>query len=248
MASVDSVADPGTTCPVCDAPAQRGQLVCLECGSRITLGYRRPPNWKVPVALTALVLLLTGAGGVLAYEAIGDDAEREAARTPASPKEATSGRPDEASTDRDSAGPDKASGLKAPGTADEPQDDAPKLGEAEPGADDPVIRDNDAADAGADAGGLTRNGDLYSWPDGLRAFTVVLLSAEDRPTASRFARSAGGSSADKIGVIRSNDFKTLPRGFFVVFAGMYPSRGLAARAADRLERRFPGAFAQLVRK
>jgi len=250
MASVNNVADPGTTCPVCAAPAQRGQLVCLECGSRITLGYRRPPNWKVPVVLTALVLLLTGAGGVLAYETIGDDAEREAARTPANPKEVTSRRDENASTDRDSAGSDDASGLKAPGTADKSKDDSPRPsdGGAQLGADDPVIRDNNTADAGTDAGGLTRNGDLYTWPGSLRAFTVVLLSAEDRPSASKFARSAGESSGDKVGVIRSNDFVTLPRGFFVVFAGTYPSRARADQAAGRLERRFPGAFAQLVRK
>jgi len=228
MASVRDVADSGTTCPVCDAPAQRGQLVCLECGSRITLAYRRPPSWKVPVAITALVLLLAGAGGALAYQAIGDDAEREVARTPANPKEVTPSEPV-----RD----------EKPDTKPAREDSEPKLG-----ADDPVIRDDKATDKGStgNENSLTKSGDLYTWPLSLRAFTVVLLSAEDRPSALRFARSVGGSS--RVGVIRSMDFATLPKGFFVVFAGKYPSRERAARAAARLGQRFPGAFAQLVRE
>ena len=32
------------SCPTCGAPAERGQLVCLECGSRIALAYKRPPE------------------------------------------------------------------------------------------------------------------------------------------------------------------------------------------------------------
>jgi len=237
------------TCPVCDAPAQRGQLVCLECGSRITLGYRRPPSWKVPVALTALVLVLTGAGGALAYQAIGNDAEREVARAPANPKEDPSGGAEK--------GEGNSSTEAEPSTTQtdgQPKDDSSKNtsegeGDAKLGTDDPAIRDRGAGDEqAADDGGLTKSGGLYKWPRDLRAFTVVLLSAEDRPSALRFARAAGESGQDRIGVLRSRDFKSLPRGFFVVFVDNYPSRAGADQAATRLARRFPGAFSQLVRK
>ncbi len=51
-------------CPRCGAAAERGQLVCLECGARVALVYRRPPSWKVPVAITAVVALLLGGGRV----------------------------------------------------------------------------------------------------------------------------------------------------------------------------------------
>ena len=91
-------------------------------------------------------------------------------------------------------------------------------------------------------------GELYTWPRDLRAFTVVLLSAEDRATAMSFARSAAKTKAAKIGVIRANEFRTLPKGFFVVFAGSYKTRARADLAAARLGVRYRGAFAQRVRR
>lgn len=77
---------------------------------------------------------------------------------------------------------------------------------------------------------------------------MVLQSSEDQASASAFARSAARNRGEKIGVIRSNEFATLPKDFFIVFAGTYPDRAKADAAAARLERRFPGAFPQQVRK
>ena len=76
------------SCPTCGAPAERGQLVCLECGSRIALAYRRPPSWRIPVAITVLVAALAVVGAVFAYKAIGDDAKDEVAAVPLKPKKA----------------------------------------------------------------------------------------------------------------------------------------------------------------
>ena len=269
MSTYPATASPdrsGTACAVCGAAAERGQLICLECGSRITLAYRRPPSWKVPVAVTVVILALAVAGGAVAFQAIDDDARREAGAVPAQPKERPAG---------DESGQGGATDASADGEA-EPEDTAPDAGErdedarggADGGAADGGAEGDGgaAADGGAsadggvggepagddrpaaDTGGLVKRGDLYTWPQSLRAFTVVLLSSEDRPSATSFARSAGGSPRTKIGVIRSNDFETLPRGFFVVFAGEYESRQEADRAAARLGGRFPGAFAQLVRR
>lgn len=237
----------GTNCPVCHAAAQRGQLVCLECGSRITLSYRRPPSWKLPVAIAVAVLVLAGAGGALAYQAMDDEAEREAAAVPAKPKVEAEPPPKEPS------GTD--GGAAADTGADKPPDDPQPTriedrsgDEIELGDEDPPAKDGGTGNPLIDAGGLRKRGDLYEWPPSLKAFTVVLLSAQDRPSAIDFARSAGESGDAKIGVIRSNDFVTLPQGFFVVFAGEYPDRRRADQAAARLGGRFPGAFAQLVRK
>jgi hypothetical protein len=87
---------------------------------------------------------------------------------------------------------------------------------------------------------------LWSWPRDLKGFTVVLLSAEDRASADRFARSASEGKPAKIGVIRADDFESLPKGFYVVFAGHYKDRATADRAAARLGGRFSGAFPQAV--
>ncbi len=83
----------GSPCPTCGAAAEEGQLVCLECGSRVALAYRRPPSWRVPVAIIAAVVLLVAAASAIALAEIGDDAEREAARTPIDVKRGTEGKP-----------------------------------------------------------------------------------------------------------------------------------------------------------
>jgi septal ring-binding cell division protein DamX len=197
-----------TTCPTCGAPAQRGQLVCLECGGRIALTYRRPPSWKIPVVITFLVAALVIAGAVVAYQAVADDARREADATPARPRVSPTDTPAK-----------------------------PEAGKTGAGAK--------AASAPATPGAIVKRGDLYSWPKDLSDFTVVLLSAEDRASATAFARSAT-TGGDKLGVIRSNGFRTLPKGFYVVFAGQYPTRAKADDAAARLGKRFNGAFAQAV--
>ena len=248
--------DHGTTCPVCGAAAQRGQLVCLECGSRVTLGYRRPPSWKVPVAITAAVLILAAAGAALAYRAADGEAEREAAAAPANPKPNTDPPVTDAQTETAPEEPATDDEPRPTDTdAEKPEEDAGagdgeiELGNDDPsGGDDLLPGDSSGGGAATGSGALGKRGDLFTWPRDLRAFTVVLLSAEDQLSAASFARSAAGSGNDKIGVIRSRDFETLPRGFFVVFAGKYPDRRRADRAAARLGGRFPGAFAQLVRK
>ncbi len=56
--------------------------MCLECGSRVALGYRRPPSWRVPAAILAGVVVLAVGGTAFAIKRIGDDAEREVRRTP----------------------------------------------------------------------------------------------------------------------------------------------------------------------
>lgn len=240
---------PGTHCPVCAAGAERGQLICLECGSRIALRHRRPPSWKLPVGIVAGVIVLAAAGGVLAYEALDADAQREADSAP--PRVAEAQR-DEPAT---GAGGETDGGDSAEGPDDteprlgaSPSDDAP----ASPSADefdDPDPEPDDDADAGAvPAGELVPDGELFTWPRSLRGFTVVVQSTEDRMSATTFARSVADSNDGEVGVISSQDFQTIPQGFFVVFVGRYDGRPGAERASVRLGRTYPGAFPQAVRR
>jgi hypothetical protein len=177
---------------------EEGQLVCLECGSRVALDYRRPPSWRVPVAIIAVVVLLVAVASVIALNAIGEDAEREAGRTPI----------------RETSDADRKAAAKKERRSVE----------------------------------LERRGELYSWPRELEGFTVVLQRTEDRAAADTFARSASEGAPAKIGVIRTDDFTNLEKGFFVVFAGRYETRELADRAADRLGGRFSGAVAQAIER
>ena len=175
--------------------------MCLECGSRVALDYRRPPSWRVPAAILAAVVLLVLGGTAVAIKRIGDDAEREVRRTPV------------------------------------------KVGDGRGGKEKPAAKKEPARPAA-----LVKQGALYTWPRELEGFTVVLLSAEDRPSAEEFARSASEGAPAKIGVIRADDFKSLPQGFYVVFAGHYKDRAAADQAVARLKPRFSGAFAQAVER
>lgn len=78
----DAPAATATTCPGCGAPARRGQLVCLECGARVALVYRRPPSWKVPVVITIVVLAIAVALAASAFAAIRDTARHEVDSAP----------------------------------------------------------------------------------------------------------------------------------------------------------------------
>ena len=168
-----------SSCPTCGAPAERGQLVCLECGSRIALAYRRPPSWKLPIAIVVGVGVLAMAGAVFAYEAIDDEAKEEVAQTPLKPKKTTE------TSDSQTSG----------------QSTAKAEAEAE-----------GRAQAAAASEGLVPKGDLYTWPRDLQAFTVVLLSTEDRASATTFAKSAAEAKDAKTGRDPGRRLRDAPQG------------------------------------
>src|SRR3954447_17759261 len=89
---------PETTCPHCCAPADEGQLVCLECGGRIGLDYRRPPGWKLPLAIVAVLLAALAVAFGLGLHEITDTADDEVASAGAGkprpqPKPGARGKP-----------------------------------------------------------------------------------------------------------------------------------------------------------
>ena len=234
----------GTPCPTCGAPAERGQLVCLECGSRIALAYRRPPSWKIPVAIVATIAVLAVAGGVLAYDAIDDEASDEVAATPLNPKKGASTNSSTDSEENEQTNTEKETTAAKERTAAERRKEAAAKKKA---AEQKAARKR-LAGGGTTPEGLVKKGKLYTWPRGLDNFTVVVLSTEDRASATAFANQVADAKAAKAGVIRSDDFETLPTGFYIVFAGSYPTQARADRAAARLGRRYQGAFPQLVRR
>jgi septal ring-binding cell division protein DamX len=194
---------PQTTCPTCGAAAERGQLVCLECGSRVALDYRRAPSWKVPLAVAAAVGALLLVAAVIGWRAVNDNADSEVASTPIEVKQTAKSR------------------AKAKAKAD-------------------------AKNKAAAGTAITEAGGYYSWPKSLTGWTVVLVSNEDEESARTFARSAN-KGGTKVGVIRSNDFKSLPKNFFLVFAGQYRTQAEAEKAAAGLGKQYQGAFPQSVK-
>jgi hypothetical protein len=64
-------------CPQCGEPAERGQLVCTNCGARLALDYRRPSS-ALPAVVILLAVVVLGAGAFgFAISEITSDAEDE---------------------------------------------------------------------------------------------------------------------------------------------------------------------------
>lgn len=226
----------GTTCPTCGASAETGQLICLECGSRIALAYRRPPSWRVPFVLVSLVVLAAAAGIYFGVQALEDDAKTEVAAQP---------QPSESESDQ--------GGGSGSGGEDASEEDGAKSGDEDKAAEEKAEKEpaedkkKKAAPEDTAAAPTTGAGGVASWPKGEDAYTVVILSAEDRPSARAFAQSAIKAGTDA-GVLRADDYPSLAAstGFFLVFVGSYSNQVKADQAAARLGQRFKGAYPQFV--
>ena len=49
-----------TRCPDCGDAVDAAQPFCLQCGRRLSRAYRRPPSWRIPLALIAALVLAVG--------------------------------------------------------------------------------------------------------------------------------------------------------------------------------------------
>ena len=88
--SISTLTD-APVCERCGSPLEHDQEWCLECGVARTL-IRRPPDWRVPIAVIGIVILLVGAAFAIALINLSSDANRAAAQSAATTI-ATSGPP-----------------------------------------------------------------------------------------------------------------------------------------------------------
>jgi hypothetical protein len=201
----------GPTCPACGAPAQPGQLVCLNCGARLTLGRRSINPIPALAAVIAVVVLGAGAFGFALSELTSgseDDGEVTVAEREAAPR-----------------------------TEPEP--------ETQPEPPPPETTPRAEQEATSGTAQPPRRSLLLKWPEGLTAYTVVLVTTSDGPAARRVARAAARSGVTA-GLVRSDDFD-LGSDLWIVFAGRFDSRRGAVRHAANLADRYPGAYPQLLR-
>jgi hypothetical protein len=214
---VSAIADPprpdeATTCPRCGAPLAPEQEWCVECGAAARTRIVRPPSWRWPVALVAALVALVGAGVAVAFFEATDTGSgplrpvtTAAASTPAPAAAAT---PPATTTTAPAPGASGAAG-----------------GASGSGAGGPGASGGGAAGGGAAA----TAGKLQTWPAGLAAYTVVLLTTPDRKTARTTARGLAATSL--VGLAHSNDFTGLAPGSWLVFVGNYPGKQQAEAAA-----------------
>ena len=96
-----SVAPPGAppasgivACPRCGASIAADQSWCLECGAPARTRLVPTPNWRAPVAVLAVVILLAGIALAVAFVALTNDNEPAApVNSQAPPPSATTAQP-----------------------------------------------------------------------------------------------------------------------------------------------------------
>jgi cell division septation protein DedD len=221
------------TCPSCGAPADAGQLMCLECGSRLALDYQRAPTWRLPAAIVGVVVLLAGIGVAIALAAVTSDADKTTAAAPTQAAPAQSA----------------------------PADTPPTTAQATPASQEPTASTPTPAPAG-DGGTPAATGTTTSpapapapeavsgWPPGKSAFTVILASMPTKAAAEDKLQKAKDAGIASAAILHSDDFPTLRPGYWVVFDGQYDTTEQAntQAEADRGKGEFTDAYARFVSK
>jgi hypothetical protein len=201
-------------CPHCRSPLAPDQEWCLSCGTAVGTRIAPTPRWRLPVILVGTVLALLVAALALALVELSADPQ-PVAKAPTSQATATPSTPPEEGGSAAPTTTPQASATPAltPETGQVSPDDGGTAATPSPGST--------PAPGTASAGGTAQ------WPSGKTAWTVILASSGSRAEAQKKAQAAGADA----GVLHSDDFSSLRKGYWVVFAGQYPDQKGAQTAA-----------------
>lgn len=215
-------------CPACGASTEPGQEYCLECGARLPVrgglvanvgrAWRRRLRWYPGDWLPIVLALLIVAALATAAAVYARADDDEAA--PGRTIVATS-PPDVTTTEAET-----------------------ETTETAPVASVPTEATTTAPPDGAGPG------NPVEWPADEDGFTVVLSSlpvSGGRDLAMETARRGLRAGLEEVGVLDSEDYASLHPGFFVVFAGVYPSLEAAQNAVgDARDLGFANAYAREI--
>jgi hypothetical protein len=211
-------------CPRCGAALASEQDWCLSCGAPASTRIAPPPGWRAPLAIVATVLLLAAAGLTAAFLKLTDDAERVAQSPGATPT--------------------AAAPTQSPVATDTPAASSTPSPLVTPTA----TPDESATPAATPTGTATPGGSasVASWPEGVEAWTVIILSSEDKAGARKRAEELVAAGTP-VGLLNSSDYSSLRAGYWVVFSGQYDTAEEAQEAATGLGATAAGAYARLVK-
>lgn len=123
------------------------------------------------------------------------------------------------------------------------------VGQGVGGSDDPaqvVTVGGSGGGSGASAGSGTDTAAFQSdWPAGKDGYTVELGSLDKGASDAAAVRAAKDDATAKgapdVGALDSDDYASLPGGNYVVYSGVFDSKGAATKALDKLKGDFPDA-------
>ena len=84
---------PPARCPQCGTELEPGQEWCLSCGTAARTVIAPTPNWRLPIAAVAVVLLLCGGALAWAFVALTDNDDAVRAATQTAPATTTGATP-----------------------------------------------------------------------------------------------------------------------------------------------------------
>jgi RNA polymerase subunit RPABC4/transcription elongation factor Spt4 len=198
-------------CPRCGASLAPDQEWCLNCGTAVRTRIAPTPRWRVPIVLVGTLVALIAAALILALVELSGDPQPIAKAPSTTPTATPAGAP------ADDGGP------AAPVVGETPAPVPTAVPSVTPA---PSTTPDPAQTTLPDQASTT--GELAEWPADKTGWTAVLASTKSRSEAESKARAAGGGEA---GVLRSDDFSSLRKGYWVVFSGQYDSRSAAESAA-----------------
>jgi hypothetical protein len=226
-------------CPECGSAAAPEQDWCLECGAQLEEPRAR---WQQPVAIMASVALIFVAAIALALSEVAKDAEIAKAKTVK--RYVAAPPPPAAATPPAPAAPTPSSD-DTPSSSKNPTDDSgPDTSSSDPGTTDPGTTDtsglNDTSGGGyipppiGGGGGSSTPAPppvAETWPEGKKAWTVVLLSTTSKDEANDLALKARKDGVPA-GILQSDDYKSLSSGLWMVWAGHFSDENGAYAAAE----------------
>jgi hypothetical protein len=238
-------------CPRCGASLTPDQEWCLNCGADVGARFATTPRWRIPVVLVGLLIAAALGAVALALVELADDDQQVAQAPTAAPQTAATPTPTP---------PPAPSGEQpAPGEAGaSPQAQVPEASDSQtaPGQSNTgSTPENEGDTSGQNGNGTSGNSGttqpntgtsaIGEWPAGKTAWTVILKSATSKSAADQKAQELanGGTS---VGVLHSDDFSSLNKGYWVVFSGQYDSKSAAQSALSGLQAKVSQAYVRHV--
>jgi sporulation related protein len=239
--------EPATrACPRCGESLTPDQEWCLNCGADVGARVAATPRWRVPVVLVGLLIAAALAAVALALVELADDDQQVAAAPTAQPQAAATPTPTPPPAPTGEQPAPGEAGSSPQAQVPEASDDQTATGESGTGSS---TGSGTSGTGGSDQSGTTGTGTgtatLAEWPAGKTAWTVILESATSKSAAEQKGQelASGGTS---VGVLHSDDFSSLNKGYWVVFSGQYDSQSAAQSALSGLQSKVSQAYVRHV--